>query len=69
MPGAAVEETGFCTSGFAVDLTGAAERGWRRCVVWVNIIIFGYTYAFSSPRTLQYQKGHYLRNGPIYIQQ
>ena len=27
VPGAAVEKTGFCMSGFVVDFTGAAERG------------------------------------------
>lgn len=41
VPGAAVEKTGFYMSGcFVVDFTGAAERGWRGCVLRVNIIIF-----------------------------
>lgn len=68
-PDTAGEKTKFCPRGFVVDFTGVAERRERGCVLCANIIIFGNNNTFHNPRTLQYQRGHDLQNGPIYIHQ
>lgn len=45
------------------------QKGQRGCVLCANIIILGNNNTFHNPRTLQYQRGHDLQNGPIYIHQ